>query len=139
MSPGPVRDSQPHRSVRLLDPELQSELNLLYDELSLLLRYLKTLNVRNYSVFIVENNLNLLTLPSFRRGMAIRGEGIAVTRLEDLSCLSRNQLIYWGDLDVEGFQILSRLRNLFPHVRSVMMDQEMLNSHAAAIAKGNPS
>lgn len=133
------RDSQPHHSFRLLDPELQSELSLPFDELSLPLRYLKTLDVRCSTVFVVENNLNLLTLPTFYRGVAIRGEGNAVMRLEELSWLSQNQLIYWGDIDVEGFQILSRLRNIFPHVSSVMMDQKTLNSHAAAIVKGNPS
>lgn len=116
-----------------------SATSLFLDELSLPLRYLKMLDVRNCSVFIVENNLNLLTLPAFPRGVAIRGEGNAVSRLEDLSWLSQNQLIYWGDIDVEGFQILSRLRNFFPHVSSVMMDQETLNSHAVAIVKGNPS
>ncbi|QDT23699.1 hypothetical protein HG66A1_55220 [Gimesia chilikensis] len=133
------RDSQPHHSFRLLDPELQSELNLPFDELSLPLRYLKTLDVRDTTVFIVENNLNLLTLPTFHRGVAIRGEGNAVMQLKDLSWLSKNQLIYWGDIDVEGFQILSRLRKFFPHTDSVMMDQETLNSHTTAIVKGNPS
>lgn len=132
------RDGQTHHSLRLLDPGLAAELNLPFDELSLPLRYLKTLDVRDCHVFIVENNLNLLTLPAFPRGVAIRGEGNAVTRLEALNWLNQNQLIYWGDIDVEGFQILSRLRNLFPRVRSVMMDRETLSCHQAVAVTGNP-
>jgi hypothetical protein len=31
-------------------------------------------------------------------------------------------LWYWGDLDVEGFEILSRLRIRFPRTRSFLMD-----------------
>lgn len=134
-----LRDGLSHHSLRLLDPDLSQELNLPFDELSLPLRYLKKLDVRDVSVFIVENNLNLLTLPAFPRGLAIRGEGNAVTRLEELHWLSQNRLIYWGDIDVEGFQILSRLRNLFPHVCSIMMDLDALNQHEAATVKGNQS
>tara|TARA_R110001592_G_scaffold176503_4_gene416430 strand:+ start:169316 stop:170491 length:1176 start_codon:yes stop_codon:yes gene_type:complete len=133
------RDGQTHHSLRLLDPVLCEELNLPFDELSLPLRYLKSLNVRNCYIFIVENNLNLLTLPPFLRGLAIRGEGNAVTRLEELSWLNQNQLLYWGDIDVEGFLILSRLRNIFPHVISIMMDLETVHRHEVAVVKGNPT
>jgi hypothetical protein len=31
---------------------------------------------------------------------------------------------YWGDIDVEGFGILARLRTLFPQTRSLLMDGE---------------
>tara|TARA_R110002167_G_scaffold148524_2_gene341511 strand:- start:25981 stop:27156 length:1176 start_codon:yes stop_codon:yes gene_type:complete len=133
------RDGQTHHSLRILDPRLCGELNLPFDELSLPLRYLKTLDVRNCCIFIVENNLNLLTLPSFPRGLAIRGEGNAVTRLEKLNWLNKNEILYWGDIDVEGFLMLSRLRNIFPHVRSIMMDLKTLHKHEAAVVSGNPT
>jgi hypothetical protein len=38
-------------------------------------------------------------------------------------------VIYWGDIDTHGFAILSRLRALFPHVRSFLMDRETLLTH----------
>lgn len=133
------RDGQTHHSLRVLDPGLCDELNLPFDEFSLPLRYLKSLNVRNCCIFIVENNLNLLTLPSYPRGLAIRGEGNAVTRLEKLNWLNKNEILYWGDIDVEGFLILSRLRNIFPHMRSIMMDLKTLHKHEAAVVSGNPT
>ena len=51
--------------------------------------------------------------------------------------LHRCKVIYWGDIDAHGFQILSDLRGFFPHVRSVMMDQQTLDDHAAYVVEGN--
>ena len=31
--------------------------------------------------------------------------------------------VYWGDCDEAGYGILSGLRSVFPHVRSVLMDE----------------
>lgn len=132
-----LRDGRPHRAVRLLDPQLQGELGLPFDELSLPLTSIAKLPVQNATVLIVENDLNLLTLPMVSRGIAIRGEGNAVNRLEVLAWLRNNRLIYWGDTDVEGFVILSRLRNLFPHVEGVMMNQSVLDVHCDFIVDGN--
>jgi hypothetical protein len=38
------------------------------------------------------------------------------------------KIYYWGDIDAQGFQILSQLRSYFPQVQSLMMDFETLNS-----------
>jgi hypothetical protein len=51
--------------------------------------------------------------------------------------LNQCQIIYWGDIDAHGFQILSDLRRLFPHVRSVMMDQQTLDDHEDYVVVGN--
>ncbi len=88
---------------------------------------------------IVENGLNLLTLPPLVRGLGIRGEGNAVNRLEPLKWLNQNRVFYWGDIDVDGFLILSRLRNLFPHIKSVLMDISTLNHDPKLVIKGNGS
>lgn len=132
-----LRDGQQHRAIRLLDPKLLTELRLPFDELSLPLRSIAQLRVCNVHVFIVENNLNLLTLPLVTRGLAIRGEGNAVNRLESLEWLNDNRISYWGDIDVEGFLILSRLRNIFSQTVSIMMDCETLDHHPGQIVEGN--
>lgn len=126
-----LRNGQLHTAVRTLDSELQAELDLRFDEFSAPLWSLATLPVSNATVFIVENRLNLLTLPPFQRGIAICGEGDAVTRLRKLQWIGDNRVIYWGDIDVRGFHILSRLRGLFPNtnVRSIMMDCATLSSY----------
>ena len=38
-------------------------------------------------------------------------------------------LVYWGDLDTHGFAILNRLRECFPHARSMLMDRATLLAH----------
>jgi hypothetical protein len=45
--------------------------------------------------------------------------------------------LYWGDIDVEGFVILSRLRNLFPHVESVLMDMDAIRQHENILVEGS--
>ncbi|MEM8671635.1 MAG: Wadjet anti-phage system protein JetD domain-containing protein [Planctomycetota bacterium] len=130
-------DGEPHRAIRLLDPALIEEIELPICELSLPLRSIAQLPVANATVFIVENDLNLLTLPTFPRGLAIRGEGNAVNRLERVKWLAFNNVYYWGDIDVEGYFILSRLRNLFPDVRSVMMDTLTIESQRVFHVEGN--
>ncbi len=132
-----LRDGQTHHAFKMLDVGLKCEFNLPFEELSLPLRSLAMVPVKNVTVFIVENNLNLVTLPQFERGIAIRGEGNAVSRLESLSWLNENRILYWGDIDVDGFLILSRLRNLFPQTQSIMMDQKTLSDHETGIVSGN--
>lgn len=132
-----LRDGQTHHAIRLLDANLKRELDLPFEELSLPLRSLAMVPVKNVTVFIVENNLNLVTLPQFERGIAIRGQGNAVSRLESLAWLHENRILYWGDIDVDGFLILSRLRNLFPRTQSIMMDQKTLSHHETGMINGN--
>lgn len=132
-----LRDGQPYTTLRTLDPTLQTELGLPFDELSLPLRSLESLPLRDATVIIVENQLNLLTLPTINRGLAIRGEGKAVTRLRRLQWLANNRVLYWGDIDVEGFQILSSLRTFFPHIRSILMTDAVLRDHNALVLAGS--
>ena len=132
-----LHDGIEHRAVRLLDATLADELGLPFYELSLPISSIARLPVSQATVVIVENDLNLLTLPLLMRGIGIRGEGNAVNRLERLKWLDENRVIYWGDIDVEGFLILSRLRNLFPHVQSILMETRTLRRHADVASAGN--
>ncbi len=134
-----LRDGQPHITLRTLDPQLQRQLDLPFEELSLPMRALETLTVQNATVMIVENQLNLLTLPPMPCALAIRGEGRAVTRLRRLRWLAENRVLYWGDIDVEGFQILSSLRMFFPGAESVFMSEAVLLEHPGLVGEGSGS
>ncbi len=48
-------------------------------------------------------------------------------RARQVSWLDSCALWYWGDIDIEGLTILSRLRSLFPQTRSLLMDGETLS------------
>ena len=80
-------------------------------------------------VIIVENEVTFLGLPSVPRALAFFGAGFDVLRLGRIPWLSTRDVIYWGDLDTDGFVILDRLRGQLPHVRSVLMDLDTLQVH----------
>lgn len=88
---------------------------------------------------MVENNLNLLTLPPMTRDLGIRREGNAANRLGQLLWLHANRVLYWGDIDVEGLTILSRHRNLIPHLESLHMDSDTLREHETLLIDGSGS
>jgi hypothetical protein len=80
-------------------------------------------------VFVVENEITYLAFPLPDDAMVIWGSGYAVPVLEPLRWLPDLEVMYWGDIDTHGFVILDRLRGLFPHVRSMLMDQRTLLAH----------
>jgi hypothetical protein len=110
--------------VRLLDPILEQELGWPCSELSIPLHTLGAMPLRADLAIIVENKVNLLTLPSFPRAVGLGGLGDGAVLLRYLSWLNETQIVYWGDLDTEGFEILSSLRAVFPHARSFLMDPD---------------
>lgn len=124
--------------VRLLDDALASELSFPCREFALPLDALATLPVHDAGVYVVENKVNLWTLPLLQRGLGLGGLGYGVTQLRDCPWLAPLPITYWGDLDVEGFEILSALRSIFPQTRSVLMDGPSLHNwqHLAVRGKG---
>jgi hypothetical protein len=70
-----------------------------------------------------------LAFPLPERAMVIWGRGYAVDALAPLRWLADLDVVYWGDIDTHGFAILSRLRGMFPGVRSMLMDRETLLAH----------
>src|SRR5262245_14483114 len=102
-----LRYAEPHLYVRLLDRRLERELGFPCGEFSLPLRTLAELPARPAAVFIVENKINLLTLPPLERTLGLGALGKGVTLLRYLPWLGGVPIAYWGDLDVQGFEILS--------------------------------
>lgn len=134
-----LRYVRPHLMLRLLDSNLQQELGLPTDEISMPAAALSKLAVRRVRVLIVENKINLLTLPRLERTIALGGLGNAVTQLCEIEWLASGELFYWGDFDVEGFQILSRLRERFSHVKNFLMDRATFDSMSELAIQGNES
>lgn len=79
------------------------------------------------NVFITENKTNGLRFPRAAGSIVLFGMGYGVLELaEKASWLREVQLIYWGDLDNNGFDILSKLRGKLPQVKSMLMDEPRL-------------
>ena len=77
-------------------------------------------------IFVVENLTNLRTFPKVPNSIVIFGQGRAVANLRAVKFAQNNQVIYWGDLDVYGFGILSQLRQFIGDARSMLMNIETL-------------
>jgi hypothetical protein len=115
---------------RFLDPGLSpfpagiTEVSLRTDELA-------GLDVGAATVFVVENEVTYLALPPISRAVAVFGGGFASAGLTGVPWLRDREIVYWGDIDTYGFDILSRLRGHLPQVRSILMDRETLLFHRA--------
>jgi hypothetical protein len=81
------------------------------------------------TVFVVENEMTYLAFPKVPRAMAMFGSGFASRGLAELPWLGDKEIVYWGDIDTHGFDILSRLRSCLPDVRSILMDHDTLLAH----------
>ena len=81
------------------------------------------------TVIVTENLVNFLALPERKETLAIYGGGYGFSSLRDAGWLRDCEVLYWGDLDTHGFRILDELREVHPHVVSVLMDEATLLAH----------
>jgi hypothetical protein len=120
------REKPSYTRFRVLDSEvigsLFSEMTVRTDELIRAGRQATT-------IFVVENEATYLAFPPVPRALVVFGSGFALAGLADLSWLQEKDLVYWGELDTHGFDILDRLRGRFDSVRSILMDRETLLAH----------
>lgn len=132
-----LRYARPHYLLRILDKDLQQDLGLPFGELSLPAELIGKLPARDQRVIIVENKVSLLSLPSMPRTLALGGLGNGVTQLSEISWLLTCNVIYWGDLDADGFRILDRLRGVLPQVESRLMEKAVVDQFCHLATKGN--
>ena len=97
---------------------------------------LASLPVQDARVIIVENKINLLTLPPLHRAVALGGLGEGVSQLFKIPWIEQLPVSYWGDIDVKGFQILAQVRRQWPQTRSFMMDSATLDDFADLVIPG---
>lgn len=119
--------------MRVLEEQLDWQFGLRLEDLTLPVEQLAHLlrdHLKPKRVIIVENQINFLTVPQLPAAVALFGGGFGVQVLCNVDWLVRCEIIYWGDIDAHGFQILSDLRKNFPHTRAIMMDSETLERYA---------
>jgi hypothetical protein len=133
-----LREGEPHVHARFLDDQLDKQYGLPLNELSTPCSQFAQLQFKGHRCLITENKMTFLTLPPIPDTFAILGGGFAVSALAAIPWLSQCPMIYWGDLDAQGFQILSQLRSFFPHVLSLMMDDSTFHTFAAFWVLGTP-
>jgi len=104
-------------------------------ELILLPKEFEMLNFKSKKILITENKTNFLSLPSVKNGIAIFGKGFSISALKNAEWLSENQLIYWGDMDAHGFEILSQIRGYFSDVTALLMDRNIFDQNQNLVKK----
>lgn len=114
---------------RSLDSNLSPINHLKLADISLDSASFSLLNIKPKQVFITENEINFLAFPLVKEAIVIFGAGYGWGALAKASWLQQCEIYYWGDIDTHGFAILNQLRSYFPHVQSLLMDQNTLMSH----------
>ncbi len=108
---------------RILDDGLKIA-NL--SDITLNIQEFMELNFACENVFIVENQITTLSFPKLKNSIVIFGSGYAVGMLKDVAWLQEKKLYYWGDIDKDGFAILSQARSYFQNLQSIFMDEEVI-------------
>lgn len=90
---------------------------------------LAQLRITPRHVVVVENLESLLSLPPLPGVVAIHGQGYAVRVLDRIPWVLAADVVYWGDLDTDGLNILGIARGKVAQTRSILMDRETLNAH----------
>ncbi|MGF1732296.1 Wadjet anti-phage system protein JetD domain-containing protein [Photobacterium kasasachensis] len=91
------------------------------------------------TIVILENEKPGLYFDNIKQGMCIFGLGNAVTMLEHVDFIRRcPNILYIGDLDIEGLYILNRLRKRIPQVKSRYMDKQTLIEYDASAVNYTP-
>ncbi|MEG4851560.1 DUF2220 family protein [Microcoleus sp. B5-D4] len=131
-----LRYAEPSVTIRALDRNLQVKHGISTSQMSILISDFESRNLQGYRFIITENLMNFRTLPDLNNSFALWGKGFNVAILKDVEWLRHCQIIYWGDLDAQGFQILSQLRSYFDQTISVMMDRETFDTFQESAVPG---
>lgn len=125
-----LKYAEPQIRFKVLDKEISQKFFSGLDDIAIPVSQFEVMDLPIRNVLVVENKTTLyttLTLPKMTDTIAIFGSGYGVLNLKNVEWLNRIDLNYWGDIDVQGFEILSQFRGYFPHSKSVLMDKQTFN------------
>jgi hypothetical protein len=128
--------------LHLLDEQLDWLYQVRMDDMTLPVSQVNDLlinHIKPKHVIIVENLINFLVLPKLPNTIGLWGGGFAIHNLADVTYLHQAHIVYWGDMDAQGFEILSDLRGIFSHSQSIMMDNDIFETYHQYIVEGKPS
>ena len=121
------RPKPTYTRLRLLNPQPAFPKDL--SEITLRSEELAALELVADSVFVIENEITYLAFPSVPNSIVIFGSGFSLAAMRDIPWMDSREIVYWGDIDTHGFDILHRLRARFESVQSIMMDHQTLLAH----------
>ncbi|MBX9722117.1 MAG: hypothetical protein K2X81_12025 [Candidatus Obscuribacterales bacterium] len=114
---------------RILDPGCAVLRGDLLQDISIDVESFAKLDPPVSVVFFTENEINFLAFPAVAKSMVVFGSGYGFDYLANAQWLRELPLYFWGDIDTHGFAILSSLRAILPHTKSLLMDEQTLIRH----------
>jgi hypothetical protein len=126
-----LKYSEPQIRFKILDKAISHDYFSGLDDIAIPVSQFERLKLPVSKVLIVENKTTLyttLTLPKMEKTIAIFGSGYSVFLLKNVEWFKTIELLYWGDIDVQGFEILSQFRASFPLTKSILMDQQTFDT-----------
>ena len=126
-----LKFNEPLIRFKILDKTISQQFFSGLDDISIPINQFENINLPIEKVLVVENKTSLyttLTLPKMSNTIAIFGSGYSVNILKNVCWLNKVKLLYWGDIDVQGFEILSQFRSYFPNVESILMDKNTFDN-----------
>lgn len=118
-----LKYDEPIIRFRILDNSISHLSFSDVEDISIPISQFKQLALPVQKVYVVENKINMLSFPMVEKSIVIWGHGFGVETICNVDWLKNKDIFYWGDLDAQGFQILSLLRSHFEQVKSFMMDR----------------
>lgn len=122
-----LKYAEPQIRFKVLDKEIAQKFFSGIDDLAIPVSQFEILDLPVEKVIVMENKTTFytaLTLPKVSRAIALFGSGFSVYNLKNVRWFKNKELLYWGDIDAQGFEILSQFRGYFPHSKSVLMDKQ---------------
>lgn len=133
-----LKCAEPLIRIRSLDSALTEQIG--WSDLSIPLPDFCCFPYKCKRLFITENKMNFLTLPTLPNSIAVwSGGGFNISYLKDINWIKEVKCYYWGDLDAQGMQILNQFRSYYPQVVSLMMDEETLQQYKELLKEGTPT
>ena len=133
-----LREAEALVRIRCLTARAKASMSFTLEDIGIPVSALQELNFWGLKVVIVENLMTYLTLPYSCGDVVIFGKGFQVGALKKVKTLRDAQILYWGDLDAQGFMILSQLKSAYPHAISALMDRPTFDAHESFAVRGTP-
>ena len=118
-----LKYDEPIARFRILDESVSQQQFGGVEDISIPISEFRHLCLPIQTIYVVENKINMLTFPSKRDSIVIWGHGFGVDIMKNVEWLKTKKIYYWGDLDAQGFQILSEIRTHFEQLESFLMDR----------------
>lgn len=120
-----LKYAEPQIRFKVLDKVIAERFFSGIDDIAIPVSQFENLYLPLDRIIVLENKTTFytaLTLPVMKSSIAIFGSGYSVSNLKNVKWFENVELLYWGDIDLQGFEILSQFRGYFQHTKSILMD-----------------